>query len=810
VDPTITEDWREEDKEKNERLLAEFSTRGGIYADEMGLGKTQTVIGLILSRRREISEERSSSMAENVTIKQKRGFEHHPTEIYALEESKKGHQREPGLREVRGTLIFCPGHLVEQWRSEIVKATTNAEVTRCSLIIRTVRSVAEYEALSYRDFVEADVVIASFDTVMHTAYDPRYPGTGGKPRANHGYGRYTKDVTKEYSWSPSVVQALYVPTSLDDAQVAQGTNLDDAAPKFHHFGWHRVVIDEGQECTLDREFFFTLLASYFWYVTGSPFPRERPAESMNEILRLLDVRSDDWSTASVVEAAAQGEMTTEAFARLGSKSQGEYYAAQVRQKPLTAPFQRYVEALVHEGVREHLFWRNTKESHAVNKSHSLPPVVETVEWCVQTDVERALYQAAEDHYLFVTAEVARGAISSSRLAYSRLVDRQVGPVEAALLDAQALCCHPQASFTERKALGMARKSILQIRTELVVHSRKGLLMLSSTISSCSSRVLDIIEAIEELQEELAKKVVVDRDLKETRLAKLKKEREAEKAAVERMKTVKQRLETRLKYLEQVIPKLHEAVLEPCSICWEDMRQPAIGPCAHVFCNDCIQEVVRRRQPCPMCREELTPQTVSLVDMSSVKKQRETAAAGGGGDALSDTGAELTDKEQLQYLRLSKNYGSKMARLVLLLERVRAEQPSFKAIVFSQWSPLLHLVATALKNGINMASTTCMGQVQERNRSIRSFKENPNMRVMLLSSQFSASGLNLTEATHVIMLDVASKAEFAKVTDSQAIARAHRIGQAKTVQVIRLIAKDTIEEQFYHAAYGPSALTCDAA
>ena len=72
--------------------------------------------------------------------------------------------------------------------------------------------------------------------------------------------------------------------------------------------------------------------------------------------------------------------------------------------------------------------------------------------------------------------------------------------------------------------------------------------------------------------------------------------------------------------------------------------------------------------------------------------------------------------------------------------------------------------------------------------------------MLLSSQNSAAGLNLTQATHVIMLDVASKPELAKVTDSQAVARAHRIGQDKTVHVIRLITKDTVEEQFYNAAY----------
>ena len=138
VDPFVCGDWREDDREKNEHLLAEFSTRGGIFADEMGLGKTQTMIGLILSRTRKIDEERSSTMAENTSLKQKRGFEHHPTEVYSLERSRKGTQRRAGLREVRGTLVFCPGHLVDQWRSEFRKATVSESVTKSPVVIKRV------------------------------------------------------------------------------------------------------------------------------------------------------------------------------------------------------------------------------------------------------------------------------------------------------------------------------------------------------------------------------------------------------------------------------------------------------------------------------------------------------------------------------------------------------------------------------------------------------------------------------------------------------------------------------------------------
>jgi non-specific serine/threonine protein kinase len=68
---------------------------------------------------------------------------------------------------------------------------------------------------------------------------------------------------------------------------------------------------------------------------------------------------------------------------------------------------------------------------------------------------------------------------------------------------------------------------------------------------------------------------------------------------------------------------------------------------------------------------------------------------------------------------------------------------------------------------------------------------------LLSSDKAASGLNLTEASHIVLLDTlnTNKKE-AQQIENQAIGRACRIGQTKTVLVNRFIMKDSIEEEFY--------------
>jgi SNF2 family DNA or RNA helicase len=71
------------------------------------------------------------------------------------------------------------------------------------------------------------------------------------------------------------------------------------------------------------------------------------------------------------------------------------------------------------------------------------------------------------------------------------------------------------------------------------------------------------------------------------------------------------------------------------------------------------------------------------------------------------------------------------------------------------------------------------------------------RVLMLSLESAASGTNLTEASHVILVDpVAGTKSHADATEAQAIARAHRIGQTKQVKVIRLIIRDTIEQQLH--------------
>ena len=70
-------------------------------------------------------------------------------------------------------------------------------------------------------------------------------------------------------------------------------------------------------------------------------------------------------------------------------------------------------------------------------------------------------------------------------------------------------------------------------------------------------------------------------------------------------------------------------------------------------------------------------------------------------------------------------------------------------------------------------------------------------MIMLSLDNAASGTNLTQATHVILLEpVGGPKSHADATEAQAIGRAHRVGQSKQVTVVRFIVRNTVEQEMH--------------
>ncbi len=74
--------------------------------------------------------------------------------------------------------------------------------------------------------------------------------------------------------------------------------------------------------------------------------------------------------------------------------------------------------------------------------------------------------------------------------------------------------------------------------------------------------------------------------------------------------------------------------------------------------------------------------------------------------------------------------------------------------------------------------------------IRQFQEDEATRVFLISLKAGGTGLNLTAADYVFLVDP----WWNPAVENQAIDRSYRIGQQKNVIAVRLICPDTVEEK----------------
>ncbi len=182
----------------------------------------------------------------------------------------------------------------------------------------------------------------------------------------------------------------------------------------------------------------------------------------------------------------------------------------------------------------------------------------------------------------------------------------------------------------------------------------------------------------------------------------------------------------------------------------------------------------------------------IYDSVRAATQRDVIAMlEGGGGVMAALEALLRLRQAACHTALlpgqSADGSSKIARLLGALEDAAAD--GHKALVFSQWTSLLDLVEPHLRaEGIAFARLD--GSTKDRAGVVASFQDPAGPPVMLVSLKAGGTGLNLTAADHVFLLDP----WWNPAVEDQAADRAHRIGQDKPVFVYRLVARDTVEER----------------
>lgn len=156
-------------------------------------------------------------------------------------------------------------------------------------------------------------------------------------------------------------------------------------------------------------------------------------------------------------------------------------------------------------------------------------------------------------------------------------------------------------------------------------------------------------------------------------------------------------------------------------------------------------------------------------------------------------AELTRLRQLccSPELVYENYRGGSAKLETCMELVQsAVDGGHKVLLFSQFTQMLDLIQNALeKKKISYLYLSGKNSKVQRQQMVEEFQKS-DVKVFLISLKAGGVGLNLTKADIVIHYDP----WWNVAAQNQATDRAHRIGQKNVVNVMKLVAKGTIEEK----------------
>ena len=224
----------------------------------------------------------------------------------------------------------------------------------------------------------------------------------------------------------------------------------------------------------------------------------------------------------------------------------------------------------------------------------------------------------------------------------------------------------------------------------------------------------------------------------------------------------------------------------CAMCREEGFRPglvATASCGHIFCKGCADDLMATSSDaaamlCPACPAHLT---VGLnIDLSGFEDEEDIAAslsvaspkaaaspvplAGGGASVAAEEQRLLNRKGILQRIFKKEPEFRSSTKIESLLEAVvkmRHEEPTAKAICFSQFVNMLDMIEWRLlqanktgelgPRGITMVKLDGRLSVSQRDRVLTRFQADPTVDLLLMSLKAGGVALNLTAASRVFLM-----------------------------------------------------------
>ena len=262
----------------------------------------------------------------------------------------------------------------------------------------------------------------------------------------------------------------------------------------------------------------------------------------------------------------------------------------------------------------------------------------------------------------------------------------------------------------------------------------------------------------------------------------------------------------------------------CELCHEPPQERVVSSCCGAgFCVGCVRDYMSLNTgdggiPCPSCRN---PFSIDLTQPTTCDVQDKSAGKGQSMDENVPSLKEMSHVPSgsiLRRINLAEFATStKIEALTEELIQMRNSSPGSKAIVFSQFVNMLDLIRWRLHSdpclarlGLGVRALHGAMNVKARDQSLRDFREDSSVRVLLVSLKAGSVALNLTVANYIYLMDP----WWNPAAEMQAIDRTHRLGKCGTpsrasfrvlshnvyagqyrpIKAVRFIAEDTVEER----------------
>ncbi|GKU05995.1 unnamed protein product [Fusarium langsethiae] len=202
-------------------------------------------------------------------------------------------------------------------------------------------------------------------------------------------------------------------------------------------------------------------------------------------------------------------------------------------------------------------------------------------------------------------------------------------------------------------------------------------------------------------------------------------------------------------------------------------------------NDFLDEL----DSCPLCGRFLSEGNTNTLS-TAASPQSMTSSNGSPMDI--DATSPKPSSSSLGLIISSHSAGTRSSKMSAVMENIKASclDNGSKSVVFSSWRDTLDIFATILlSEDIPFVQVDGRNPLLGRTELLSRFRQDPSVKVLLISINTGAVGLTLTEANMVHIVEP----QWNSTIEDQAIARVVRMGQTRPVTVFRYIMNGSIEQ-----------------